>query len=144
MSVAYFDSSALVKLIMSDTESAIALSIWDQCDLAVSTRLAYPEVRAGLAAAARDGLLSGRELAQAERRWAELWPEVWVIELSHSLATTAGELAVRHSLTGADSVHLASGTTISANAALFVAWDQRLRAGALAEGMAVIPAAHSS
>ncbi|HTJ74468.1 MAG TPA: type II toxin-antitoxin system prevent-host-death family antitoxin [Acidimicrobiales bacterium] len=40
---------------------------------AVSSRLAYPEVRAALAAAHRNHDLDGDGLAQAEASWAEFW-----------------------------------------------------------------------
>jgi predicted nucleic acid-binding protein len=50
----YFDASAFVKLLAEETGSDLAAELWDGCDAAVSSRLAYPEVRAALAAAARN------------------------------------------------------------------------------------------
>jgi predicted nucleic acid-binding protein len=49
----YFDSSALVKLVVQEEGSDLAADLWDSCDAALASRLAYPEVRAALAAAGR-------------------------------------------------------------------------------------------
>jgi predicted nucleic acid-binding protein len=50
----YFDSSAFVKLLAEEPGSDLAARLWDGCDAAVASRLAYPEVRAALAASARN------------------------------------------------------------------------------------------
>jgi predicted nucleic acid-binding protein len=49
----YFDSSAFVKLVVEEAASDLAADMWDGCDAAVASRLAYPEVHAALAAARR-------------------------------------------------------------------------------------------
>jgi predicted nucleic acid-binding protein len=50
----YFDSSAFVKLLVEEEGSNVAATLWDGCDAAIASRLAYPEVRAALAAAVRN------------------------------------------------------------------------------------------
>jgi prevent-host-death family protein len=54
VAIVYFDSSAFLKLIVEEEGSDLAAEHWDRCDGSVSSRLAYPEVRAVIAAAARD------------------------------------------------------------------------------------------
>ena len=54
MTLVYFDSSALVKLVVDEDGSDLAAELWDGCDAALASRLAYPEVRAALAAACRN------------------------------------------------------------------------------------------
>lgn len=49
MPLVYFDSSAFVKLVVEETGSDLAADMRDGCDAALSSRLAYPEVRAALA-----------------------------------------------------------------------------------------------
>jgi hypothetical protein len=44
------DSSAMVKLLAREAGSGLAAQLRDGCDTAVASRLAYPEVRAALAA----------------------------------------------------------------------------------------------
>jgi uncharacterized protein len=53
VTVVYFDSSAFVKLVVEEEGSDLAAALWDGCDAAVSSRLAYPEVCAALAAGVR-------------------------------------------------------------------------------------------
>ena len=63
MAFIYFDSSALVKLVVDLVGSDLAAELWDGCDAALSSRLAYPEVRAALAAAdLLEALLAGLPL----------------------------------------------------------------------------------
>jgi predicted nucleic acid-binding protein len=60
MSIVYFDSGAFVKLIVDEDGSELAAALWDGADAAVSSRLAYPEVCAVLAAAQRARRLGRR------------------------------------------------------------------------------------
>jgi hypothetical protein len=58
MAILYLDSSALVKLVVEDHGSDVAAALWDGADAVISSGLAYPEVRAALAAAGRDDRIS--------------------------------------------------------------------------------------
>lgn len=69
MSIVYFDSSAMVKLLVEEDGSDVAAALWDGCDAAVSSRLAYPEVRTTLAAAGHDRRLTTESQRQAEAAW---------------------------------------------------------------------------
>ena len=42
MAIVYFDSSALVKLVVDEDGSDLAAELWDGCDAALSSRLAVP------------------------------------------------------------------------------------------------------
>jgi predicted nucleic acid-binding protein len=67
VALVYFDSSALVKLAVEEVGSDVASALWDGCDAALSSRLAYPEVCAALAAAHRYHDLDDRGYAVALR-----------------------------------------------------------------------------
>ena len=69
MTIVYFDSSAFVKLVVEEEGSEVAATLWDGCDAAVSSRLAYPEVRAALAVAGRAHRLDPAEQSRAEVLW---------------------------------------------------------------------------
>ena len=69
MAIVYFDSSAFVKLVVEEEGSDLAAARWDGCDATVSSRLAYPEVRAALAAAGRAHRLDPDARRQAEVAW---------------------------------------------------------------------------
>lgn len=72
MTTACFDSSAFVKLLVEEDGSDHAERIWNEADNVVASRLALPEVSAGLAAARRAGRLDDSALSAARRHWLSL------------------------------------------------------------------------
>jgi len=140
MSLVYFDASAFVKLLAEEPGTDLAAQLWDGCDAAVASRLAYPEVRAALAAAARNHDLSEDELDGAEQAWEEYWAASRPVELTAAVERHAGQLAREHALRGADAVHLASALAIGDPDLVFAVWDHRLHTGAQAAGIRVAPA----
>ncbi|MBA2508012.1 MAG: type II toxin-antitoxin system VapC family toxin [Nocardioidaceae bacterium] len=139
MAIVYFDSSAFVKLVVEEDGSDLAAALWDGCDAAVSSRLAYPEVRAALAAAGRAHRLDRVDQGRATAACEDFWLATRVVELTELVATRAGQLANQHALRGADAVHLASLLAVGATETLFAVWDERLRAGAKAAGVQLAP-----
>jgi len=137
----YFDSSAFVKLVVEEEGSDLAAILWDGCDAAVSSRLAFPEVRAALAAAGRLRRLTPTQQSRAEVAWDDFWAATRAVELTQQVTTHAGQLAGQHALRGADAVHLASLLAVGAADTILAVWDQRLRAGAQAAGVQLAPAA---
>ena len=140
MPLVYFDSSAFVKLLTEEPGSDLAAALWDGCDAAVASRLAYPEVRAALAAAGRNHDLTAPEVSAAERAWDEYWAAIWPVELTAAVGQHAGQLASSHALRGADAVHLASALAIGDPDLVMAVWDRRLHAGARSAGLQVAPA----
>jgi uncharacterized protein len=140
MALVYFDSSALVKLVVEEAGTELAASLWDGCDAALASRLAYPEVRAALAAATRTHDLADRKLAAVEGAWEEYWHAVRAVELTPAIAHQAGDLCREHGLRGAGAVHLASALAIGDPDLVVAVWDRRLHAGARAAGTLVAPA----
>lgn len=139
MTLVYFDSSAFVKLLVEEDGSDLAADLWDGCDAAISSRLTFPQVRAALAAAGRDGRLTPDAQRAAEAVWDEFWAATRPVHLTEDIATHAGELAGEFALRGADAVHLASALVLGVDGVVFAAWDQRLRAGAERVGMVLAP-----
>jgi uncharacterized protein len=140
VAIVYFDSSAFVKLVVEEDGSDLVATLWDGCDAAVSSRLAYPEVCAALAAAGRAGRLASADQRLAEAAWEDYWAAARVVELTGRVTAHAGRLASEHALRGADAVHLASLLAVGGGGTLFAVWDQRLRAGAQALGVRLAPA----
>jgi len=138
--IVYFDSSAFVKLLTEEAGSDLAAELWDGCDAAVASRLAYPEVCAAIAAAARNHDLADHELDTAEQAWDEYWAAARPVELTAAVELQAGDLARQHALRGADAVHLASALAIGTPDLVIAVWDRRLHAGARAVGLRVAPA----
>ena len=143
MALVYFDSSAFVKLLVNENGTDLAVELWDSCDAAVASVLAYPEVRAALAAAKRTARLTDRQLRGVEREWERYWATTRTMGLNDALARAAGDLCRAHALRGADGVHLASALALANDGIddLIVAvWDERLKTGSLATGLRVAPA----
>ncbi len=141
MAIVYFDSSAFVKLLIEEDGSDLVAALWDGCDAAVSSRLTYPEVRAALASARRARRIDASGQRQAEVAWEGFWAATRAVELTDAVTMQAGELASSHALRGADAVHLASAIAVGVHDTVFAVWDDRLRAGAEAAGIRVVPAA---
>lgn len=136
----YFDSSALAKLLLAEEAGAdLAIEVWQGCSVPITSPLAFVEVCAAIALAERLGRSTPTHAALMRREWGRLWTSVCPVELTSGVAEAAGRLAKRHALSGADSVHLASGLTVGHNV-IFVTWDRRLHAAAAAAGLAVVPA----
>ena len=140
MPLVYFDASASVKLLADDDGGELAAQLWDGCDAAVASRLAYPEVRAALAAAGRNHDLNPDQLADAEQAWEDYWAATRPVELTPAVERHAGDLARTHALRGADAVHLASALAIGDPDLIIAVWDRRLHVGARAAGLRVTPA----
>lgn len=140
MALVYFDSSALVRLVVEEDGTDLVAELWDNCDAALSSRLAYPEVRAALAASARNHDLGDEDLQTAEQAWEEFWAATRPVELTPAVEQMAGQLAKSHALRGADAVHLASALAIDNPDLVVAVWDRRLHAGVLAAGIRVAPA----
>ena len=140
MALVYFDSSALVKLVLDEVGSDIAATLWNACDVALSSRVAYPEVCAALAAAGRNHDVTESEATAAAADWELFWASMRPVELSADVERAAGSLATTHRLRGADAVHLASALALGSTDLTVAVWDHRLHAGAAAVGLGVAPA----
>lgn len=135
--IAYFDTSALISLLVEEPTSARAVRLWDEATRVVSTRLVYPEARSALARARRAGRLSGAQLAKLKRALDTLDPQLAHVEVTASLARRAGELAEEHALRGYDAVHLASAEILADPELVVVSGDRELQRAAAAIGLAV-------
>ena len=135
--IAYFDTSAVVPLLIAEPGSDRAAMLWDGADRVVSVLLLYPEARAALAQAERLGRLTARQLRDAVTELDSLFEEIDLIEVDLTLARRAGELAEVRQLRGYDAVHLAAADRVRDPDVVVIAGDSALLDAAAAEGMAV-------
>lgn len=89
--IAYFDTSAIVPLLIAEIGTRTAGDIWDRADRLVSVRLAHVEARAALAQAARMRRISPQHLRSSVRELGDLFAQVDVIEADEDLIHEAGE-----------------------------------------------------
>jgi predicted nucleic acid-binding protein len=106
--IVYFDTTALVPLLVVEVGSRAARDLWDRASRVASVRLLYPEARAALAQAHRNGRLTARQLRSAVRGLEDHYEQLDLVELDETLAQDAGHLAEIHGLRGCDAVHLAA------------------------------------
>lgn len=139
MTLAFWDSSAFVKLLIDEVGSEEAERLWNDPAPAAASRLVVPEVGGALAAARRVGRLDRASHATALREWRAYRAEVDFVELTPEVAGNAADLAVTHPLSGADATHLATALALIGSDVLVATWDRGLGAAALAEGLPVMP-----
>jgi uncharacterized protein len=74
--IAYLDTSALVKLFLTEDGGEVVARVWEAADGLVTSAATYPEARSALAAAARDGRIQRRTVprtvAELDRRFSSI------------------------------------------------------------------------
>jgi predicted nucleic acid-binding protein len=135
--IAYFDTSAVIPLLVLEAGSEAAAELWNAADRVVSVRLVYAEARAALARAGAMGRLDDDDLAEAVRLFEAVYDEVDLIEIDDALVRDAGDLAQSLGLRGYDAVHLAGARRVQEDDLVVVGGDRALLAAAHKSGMAV-------
>jgi uncharacterized protein len=135
--IAYFDTSALIPLLIEQPGSERSGRVWDAAEHVTSVRLIYAEARAALAQAARLGRVAADDLAVAIEELGSLYDQLDLLEVDDLLVRRAGELAQRHALRGYDAIHLAAAERVQNGTTVMVAGDGDLCAAAEVIGMAV-------
>src|SRR6266511_5630403 len=109
--IAYFDSSALVKLFLAEPDGPVALEIWNEADHVTTSAVSYVEVRAALARAARENphRLSSTGYEDAKGVFEELWSQIFPIAVSTDLVGDAGNVAEEYELRAYDALQFATG-----------------------------------
>ena len=132
----YFDTSAIVPIVIDEPSSTVASRLWDEADRVVSSRLVYAEGRAALAMARRLDRIDERGLREAVEGFEGLHDQLDVIEVTEGIIREAGGLAEQLGLRGHDAVHLASARLVNDAETVLAAGDQSLLVAARAIGLA--------
>jgi predicted nucleic acid-binding protein len=138
--IAYFDTSALLKLVIAEAGADHARLLWEQASEIVVSRLAWPEALAALAAARRGGRLTDEGYAAAVAAFRECFARCTVVSVADHLVERAADLAADYDLRAADAIHLATALAVMEADSIFVTWDKRLRQAALQAGLVTSPA----
>jgi predicted nucleic acid-binding protein len=112
-----------------------AVELWNSVYPTASSILVYPEGRAALAAARRDGRLSPDDYEPAISDFQIRFDDLITVGVDDRLAVIAGEKADAFGLRGYDAVHLA--TALGLGEATLVTWDLELSDAAESAGLAV-------
>ena len=137
--IVYFDTSALIPLVIEEQSSDSRERLWNEATRTVSVRLLYAEARAALAQAQRLRRLTRAGLVSAVALLDELSLQVDHVEITDRLVRIAGNLAEQQQLRGYDAVHLAAAKTIADADTVFASNDRKLVAAASDLGLTVAP-----
>lgn len=130
--LAYFDTSALIPLVIHEPATARCRAVWDAAAAIVTSDLAYVEAHAALAQARRLERLTDASHQRAVAAFESLWPRVARIAVAPSIIREAANIAHAQALRGYDAVHAASTlaaasddfVAVSGDAALLHAWSE--------------------
>jgi predicted nucleic acid-binding protein len=138
--ILYLDSSALVKLYVPETASALIKQRVETADMSATSRISYAEARAAFARKRREHTVSLRDYQTVVQDFENDWESYFIVDVSESLIKRAGQLAEHHALRGYDVVHLASAVILSEEAnqpVRFACFDEKLRRAARRHGLTV-------
>jgi predicted nucleic acid-binding protein len=108
VSTLYFETSAFVKLLVTEPGSQTAVQAWVGGFQMSASPLLFVEARASLAAARRARRMTGNGFSTAKGRLTAMRAEIHEVEVDPALLARAEELAEQEALRGYDAVHLAS------------------------------------
>ncbi|MGH3772463.1 MAG: type II toxin-antitoxin system VapC family toxin [Pseudonocardiaceae bacterium] len=134
--ISYFDTSALVPLLIAEPSSGLCQRLWEEADAVVTTRLAYVEAAAALAQALRLARLTEQSYRSAIRILDVLWDEFEVINVDDQIVHRAAQLAYTCALRGYDAVHCASAEQLDDGDVVVATGDQKLLDACRSLGMA--------
>ncbi len=131
--ILFCDTSALVKLYVSEDGSAVMQSAATAATTMAVCRVAWAEAMAALARRAREVPADGQLIDQVRSRMRAEWPSVLVVEITQPLVELAADYADAFALRGYDSIQLAAARTLHAanvDVVQFAVFDERLRKAA--------------
>lgn len=124
--IAYFDSSALVRMLVDEPGSSACRQLWDDADDVVSARLAYVEAATALTQARRLGRLTVRRQRTARRALDEAWSQMQIAEVDQLLVELAAQVADRFAFRGYEAVHCAAAVLVNDATLVAAAGDRQL------------------
>lgn len=124
--VTYLDSSAIVKLVVNETESAALRQFLDERNPLVSSALARAEVSRAI-------LALGSPTQDAAQ---QVLGRIDLLRVTNRILNIAGALRP-DSLRTLDAIHLASALSLDDSLAHFVCYDRRLSQAASEQGWSV-------
>lgn len=136
--IAYFDTSAIVPLLIDEPSTERCRAHWLNADRLVAVALALVEARAALAMAARMGRITAAQLGAAADRLPGLLDQAELVSVDDDLLESAADLAEAHALRAYDAVHLAAAMRVRLPGVVVVAGDTTLLTAATAEELSTV------
>jgi uncharacterized protein len=138
----FCDTSALIKLLIDEPDSAQIHQVTEHAGLIAACRITWAEAMAAMARRQRDDPTSADEIENARQRLSMLWSSFTIVEVSQKLVEAAGRFADGFALRGYDSVQLAAAHELhitSKQPVTFACYDRRLNQAAQLLQLEVLP-----
>lgn len=135
--IVYFDTSALVPLLIEERGSTSAAELWDGADHVVSVRLVYPEACAALAQAEQMGRVASSDYDSLITGLEGLYAQLGLMDIDDVLVRRAGTLAQEFGLRGHDAVHLAGAERLDDTDVVLASGDTALSEAAAELGLSI-------
>ncbi len=139
--ILFCDTSALVKLYISEIHSGLITGHLKEAEAVVVCRIAWAEAHAAFARRARDVPADAAEIELVKKAFTADWSRFVKLEVTQELVELAGDYADTFALRGYDSVQLAAAYEtfrITQLPTLFACFDLRLNKAAKALGMSCL------
>ena len=136
--IAYFDTSAMIPLLIEEPLSKLAERVWQRASWVASARVSYVEARSGLARACRMDRISPAELREAAEGLETLHRQMHQVEITADLVEEASQLAEDLALRAYDAIQLAAAASLNIDDLVVVTGDRQLATAVHALGLAFI------
>jgi len=140
--ILFCDTSALLKLFISEEDSDVMLSQHADCTGIAVCRITWAESMAAFAQRSRVKGANQPGLTQARSMFAQAWPDFAIAEITQPLVEKAGVYAEAFALRGYDSVQLAAAHNLHELLKLpltFACYDRRLNQAAQLLQLELLP-----
>jgi predicted nucleic acid-binding protein len=137
--IAYFDTSALVKLYADEPGAKSARAAALEAELIATSIITYAEIRSAFARKLRFAEITALALSRLKEQFEHGWESFQIVPIEDNTVRRAAELAEAHGLKGFDAVHLASADLLGTRfgKVTFACFDAELSRAASACGMAL-------
>lgn len=138
--IIYFDTSALIKHYIQETDTDIVDEAWGSDSMAATSVVAYAETIATLSRKYRDKQLSELEYSNCLKQVNDDFSHFILVPIDNDLNKNIAQLVSKYPLKGFDAIHLASAlilTQLSIPGVKFLCFDKQLSFAAQQEGLAV-------
>ncbi len=120
--ILYCDTSALIKLYLSEAGSAAVKKLVRGAEAVATCRLSWAEAHAAFARRVREVPGDAVAVARAKRALAADWPKFVIVEITQKVIGRAAEYADTFALRGYDSVQLAAAHALAEDAGVPVSF----------------------
>jgi len=136
--IGYFDTSAVLPLVVAEPSSPRCAQVWQACDVRVSSILVVAEAYAALAQALRLGRLTAAEHQAAADLLGRRIDELDLCLATRPIVDSAARLALARGLRGYDAVHAATALSLASPDLVAVSGDRALLTALRALGLSTV------